>query len=376
MDRRQADTMLAALGQAQGRIAAAMFNIDSHPGLGFLRSGSNRGRTQAAWIGLAPSLDAMWSDFSVLNDLMESARANALGRKVTEFEVATLQRAAAVAARLEAGCASVLAGLNNVNRSWSVCGAAMAPLQDALNRLTALASELGESENVAVLNQRSGALRQALLDDPLTAAPWGVLDESHRAELSRLTTDVASAGAALSAQATMRDSYPARVADLRGKIEAVREEESRTANSYREATEEIAASGLPPAPSTSDGLNARILDLEKYRQAKRWHTLAGEVSVLESSIARARDRAERLREAADGLVMRRDELRERLDSYRTEATLRKVDDNEELAVLHRRAHTLLYTTPCDLPEATRAVFAYQTALTKLIEGQHAREDTR
>jgi hypothetical protein len=63
-----------------------------------------------------------------------------------------------------------------------------------------------------------------------------------------------------------------------------------------------------------------------------------------------------------GLLERRTELRGRLEAYRAKATARGHAEDPELAVLHRVAHGVLFTAPCDLPEATRAVGRYQQAV--------------
>ena len=63
-----------------------------------------------------------------------------------------------------------------------------------------------------------------------------------------------------------------------------------------------------------------------------------------------------------GLLERRTELRGRLEAYRAKATARGHAEDLELAALHRVAHDVLYTAPCDLPEATRAVGRYQQAV--------------
>jgi hypothetical protein len=87
--------------------------------------------------------------------------------------------------------------------------------------------------------------------------------------------------------------------------------------------------------------------------------------MTEASSARALIRAQELASAADGLIARRNELRGRLDAYRSKAASHRLDEHDTLAPLHRTARTLLYTAPCDLHAATKAVYAYQKALTEL-----------
>ena len=75
MSRDAADEILAGLGAAHDRVAAAMFAIDSHPGLGFLRGSVLSGGTAARWRSLQPEIEQLWAHFAVLGDRLERARA-------------------------------------------------------------------------------------------------------------------------------------------------------------------------------------------------------------------------------------------------------------------------------------------------------------
>jgi hypothetical protein len=70
-----------------------------------------------------------------------------------------------------------------------------------------------------------------------------------------------------------------------------------------------------------------------------------------------------------GLLDRRTELRGRLEAYRAKATRLGHAENPALSALHRAAHDVLFTAPCDLPEATRAVGRYQQAVLDLAEAR-------
>ena len=70
-----------------------------------------------------------------------------------------------------------------------------------------------------------------------------------------------------------------------------------------------------------------------------------------------------------GLLDRRTELRGRLEAYRAKATKLGHAEHAGLSALHRAAHDVLFTAPCDLPEATRAVGRYQRAVLDLAEAR-------
>src|SRR5256714_137877 len=59
MSREAVDETLAGLGAAHDRIAAAMFTIDSHPALAYLRGGGLSGLTETRWAALQPEVDRL-----------------------------------------------------------------------------------------------------------------------------------------------------------------------------------------------------------------------------------------------------------------------------------------------------------------------------
>ncbi|MGH3763344.1 MAG: hypothetical protein ACRDTB_37155, partial [Actinophytocola sp.] len=63
-----------------------------------------------------------------------------------------------------------------------------------------------------------------------------------------------------------------------------------------------------------------------------------------------------------GLLDRRAELRGRLEAYRVKAARLGYAEDLALERLHQRTQELLFTAPCDLPAATRALNRYQQAL--------------
>ncbi|HET8641563.1 MAG TPA: serine protease, partial [Pseudonocardiaceae bacterium] len=67
-------------------------------------------------------------------------------------------------------------------------------------------------------------------------------------------------------------------------------------------------------------------------------------------------------EAIRSLLDRRNELRGRLDAYRAKAAGIGHSEDLELERLFGVAHELLWTAPCDLPAATRALARYQQAV--------------
>ncbi|OLT24043.1 hypothetical protein BJF79_45530 [Actinomadura sp. CNU-125] len=62
------------------------------------------------------------------------------------------------------------------------------------------------------------------------------------------------------------------------------------------------------------------------------------------------------------MLERRDELRGRLDAYRVKAARLGLAEDDATAGLYEKARALLWTSPCDLREATVALSEFQRAV--------------
>jgi hypothetical protein len=395
MSREAADQILAGLGAANDRVAAAMFAIDSQPALGFLRSSTLTGATAARWRTLRPEVDLLWAHFTFLGGVLEQARTDRGGRRPDDpqwTELTKLLRDPTIgldaaglpadgsaappvawvrlwdlAQQLEARCASVAGHLSEVDAAWSAVANRLATITEAVDAASALAADLGVAATVKPLRQRLATIHDADLSDPLTTAPAGRLAATADARLRELGVAVAEARQRLGEMTRLRDGYPQRIAALRGLAEEVRVAERAVADAYARAIAKVAQPGLPRAHRGGFVLLPTPAELERLGRDGRWGDLADALTTAERSAYQARDRAGQLREVADGLVARRDELRGRLDAYRAKASAKGLGEHGELTARYDDAHALLFTAPCDLRAATRAVRAYQQTLASLLE---------
>ncbi len=385
-----ADQALEALGSAYERIAAAMFAIDSHPGLAFLKSGVLTGRTLAARRDSQARVDTLWAQFGTLRDLLEQAR-TVRGRRSRpgDEELTELTRllhdpvveldsggmpldgsAAApsewlrldeLAQRMEVWCADVTALLTEVESATSAVDARMAPVASASAELRRLADEFGaEREIAAAAEAQLASLGERALGDPLGAAAGDAVESGVR----RLAADIEAARGRLATMARLRDELPGRVEALRRALDDLAGAEAATVQSYALVRAKIANPGLPPAPETAARLAPRLPSVADG--AGPWARRAVALAGLEAEVVAATRRAVELRAAADGLIDRRGELRGRLDAYRAKAARLGYAEHPDLSAQHQEAKELLYTSPCDLAAATRAVAGYQRALAELI----------
>jgi hypothetical protein len=394
MDRNAIMRTLTTLGATHDRIAAAMFAVDSHPGLAFLRGSGLSGRTAERAATLTPEVRLLWAHFSAVGEVLERARAIRAGhRRLDDADwdalelllaepvialdaaglpvdrssptVARMARADELADGLERRCAELTGHLSEVDSAWSAVAMQWAPVTEAADAAIAQATELGEPDTAKALAARLATARTEDLADPLAAAPGGELRPAARARLAELRTELDAVRRQLSEIAALRDGYPGRVAQLRDLVDELAEAEHRTRDSYAQVQRKIADPRLPPVPAESAVLRARLPRPEQVHSG-RLGKLAEEFAGLEREIRQALARAQELGAGADELIARRDELRGRLDAYRTKAARSGFAEDAGLTDRYQTARELLFTAPCKLAAATRAVYAYQQALNELI----------
>jgi hypothetical protein len=399
ISRNDADAVLAGLGVAHERIAAAMYALDQHPGLGLLRGGTLTGRTADRWRALGPEVDLLWAHFSAFGDILEQARAIRRRHRLDDAEWTELTRllrepvvalghdglpvegtaAAAtslavedLAQQLDKRIAGVLAQLSEVDASWNAVASALARVCEKVDAVVALATQLAAPASADPLRAAVTDIERLDLGDPLVAAPAGRLTDTARARLDALGAAANRTQQELADLIRLRDGYPQRRGALVSLLDDVAAAEQGVAATYQRVTEKIASPGLAAVPAAAAILRARVPALDRLAldaarlTGDRWRQLSDEMSTVESSAARARDRAGELTRIAEGLLARRDELRGRLEAYRAKAAARGLAEHDALSGCYIRAHDLLFTAPCDLRASTRAVHEYQQTLASVL----------
>jgi hypothetical protein len=397
LSREEADRILVGLDAAHDEVAAAMYRVDSHPGLAFLRGGAVSGASAALWADLKPRIDLLWAHFTVFGEVLEQAQAvrDRRGRPgdAELGELALLLRAATIgldanglpsdgtagpAARylavtelvpaLQGSCTAVLAELTAVDAAVRALSEDFERLEHTLAEVREQATALGETDELGneLVVRLARTRTQLLFTDPVGAAPGGVVGPAAQQRLAALGTELTAARDRLAGMAALRDAFDDRFAALNRTIEEVGAAEREAAEAYRSVQGKIHDPRLPALPGGAAGLRATTTELRDLHRGARWTRLGERFGAVERDAAAAADRARRLRDAATGLLARRDELRGRLDAYHAKAGRRGLAEHAGLAARHEEAHRLLYTAPCDLPAATRAVFGYQQLLAEVL----------
>jgi hypothetical protein len=398
-----ADGILAALTAGRDRIASLMYTVDTHPLRERLDAGTYTGATDRFRRDLGGEVNALWARFGTLRDILERATTLRGAGRSAEAELATLLTGPTVgldadglpvdpgsttptasratvadfAGQTESRCGDVLRRLGAVEKSQAALTMEYARATAAVEEVAALAASLGEPGAVQPLRAAAAEIEALDLTDPLGAAPSGAIAGATKTRFDRLAMACATARDGMAAVVAARDGYQARRAALATRIDEVEAAERAVGQAQSLAAEKIAAPGLGPVPAAATVLRGRLKQLDDAVAGAQWRKVAADLSTVESSAGDALKRAGEARAAANGLIARRDELRGRLEAYRAKAVARRLAENQQLAPLFSHAHTVLFTAPCDLRAATRAVHAYQAALANLLgSGESARPSER
>jgi hypothetical protein len=391
MSRDEVDRAIVGLVAAYDRISAAMFEMDAHPALVLLRGGGLRGRTAAVATEVLGAVEVLWSQFAALGAQLDRAKTvraersrpgdgelrlltsllrhpivglSASGMVLDSLAAGTpasWQTVPGLAGDLESVAAEVVRALSEVEAASSRIATQYAQPAAALEKASADATNLGgdalKGSDVDGIARKLADAQAEALQDPIGAS----------GPPPALVSEIEALAARIAGLAALRSAYPERIRSLTTAVEEVAAAEAEARKVYDLAAAKIANAGLPSFPDAVGGLRAHLAQLGQLHREGRWLRLADELSIVERSVARAKERAAHVYEAADGLLERRAELRGRLDAYRARAGRMGLVEHEELAATHRAAQDLLYTSPCDLSAATRAVVAYQRYLNKLTE---------
>jgi hypothetical protein len=398
MDRDEVDRDLVGLTAAYDRISAAMFALDGHAGLAALRGAGLTGDTRHIATEVLARADLLWSHYAALRSHLERAKAiraersrpgddelvaltgllrgpaiglDAAGMALDETSPGPpVQRVALpqLTQNLERGAGETLGLLDEVRAAGDRMAARFVPLTGALAAARAERATLGgEAPGGAELDRVESELTLAHRDAAADPLSTGSTVAALEARLRDLAARVSAVGALLAEVAGVRDGFPARADRLKSTVDELAAAREAAGRAYATVLEKIADPGLPGLPEPATALRAHLDQLRQLHAEARWTRLGTELAAAEQAAAAGLTRLTELRGAADGLMERRDELRGRLEAYRARAGRLGFIEHSGLSAAHEAAQRLLYTQPCDLPAATRAVVAYQRQLNDLSE---------
>ncbi|GAA1709916.1 hypothetical protein GCM10009765_68970 [Fodinicola feengrottensis] len=389
MTREQLDRALKAQTDENARLAGALLEMDTHPGHQLLKDAVLTGVTLTRWTQAKQDMSVLWAQFSVHRRLVEQAQqvrdrrsrptpaevgelSALLTGPVVELDAERMpidRRGATVPAavtdrislpvlleRMIATYRQITQLLTAVDTAWFRIAAQLDPLESQLLASGKLAVSLNANRNrVERIATELTSVREAVLADPLGTS----FDE-----LTRLAGDLAAVRAELQELAAVRDSFQARLDQLASRLADLATAQQVAAQTAALVREKIADPGLSPLPDQATALAERLDDLRASGHTGRWQQLAGTAAELETDLQAAAVAVRTSTNAYNGLMDRRAELRGRLDAYQAKARQVGYAEDLDLTALHRTAHDLLFTAPCDLAAATVAVNRYRQAITE------------
>ncbi|MEV4516723.1 hypothetical protein AB0K00_48200 [Dactylosporangium sp. NPDC049525] len=373
--RTDTDRVIAELAATHDRLAAALYTVDTHPTHALLRGVEPRGATARLCSGV--DVGRLWAGFVAARDVLERLRA--LSGRHRDADAARILAAlvpvdpldglpdlppAAFLADLERRCAETVDALDRIGAARAALTERIIELDTALEAAVAAHHRLGadHTPTTGPLRQRLQQVYGEALHDPLT------VDE---AAWSALRDELATTVRRLSELAALRVALPGRLTRLDMLLDALAAAEQRARQARATAMAKIADAGLPDAADVHDRWRAAVADVVRATDAldlAGWPALDRRIAAVDRDLGAAVTAAEDRVAAATGLLDRREELRGRLEAYRAKAVRLDRVEEPDLIERYRAARDLLWAAPCDLRAATRAVFAYQQALSGAAEG--------
>lgn len=387
LTRQQADTELARLDAERAAISAALVELDSHPGHRLLDAAGLRGETSRRWGAAKSALASLHEQFDAYRQALDRAHELRSRRELGELtellrgesielthDAVPLQRRsltgpsavverigfAALVDRMNTAFTQVTAVVAEADAKWSLIVSRLDAAQEQVRRAKALAGPLRLPETdrslateLTRLDGDVAALREQLASDPLTVPDSAGEQFAGRASaiLDRL-----------SAITAVRDGFVERLAAAKAGLDQLRAAQADATRTRETVLVKIAESALPPVVDRSAVLLAGLDRLAGLGESGSWRQLADELPEFEREAASTIERVLVERDAIGSLLARRDELRGRLGAYQAKAAGIGHSEDRELERLFDAAHELLWTAPCNLAAATRALARYQQAV--------------
>jgi len=387
LTKQEADAELGRLDLQSTNISAALIELDAHPGQRLLDTAALSGETLRRWTSAKATLAGLHQQFQTYRLALDEAHGLRTRRAFDELaqllrgesieltnEALPLQQRsligpstviekvsfAALADRMNTAFTQITALVVEADTIWSTTVQRLDTAQERLTKAQAMADSLNLAEtgqslaaDLDRLRAEAAQLRERLVSDPLS------VPADAGAQLPAMADNLAQRLAAIG---SVRDGFIERVAAIRAELDRLRAAEAELAGVRKAVSVKIAQSALPPVVDRTAGLLPRLERLGKLGESGNWRRLAEELPAFEHEVADTQQAVRAERDAIGGLLGRRNELRGRLDAYRAMAAGIGHSEDRELSQLFDAAQVLLWTAPCDLAAATRALARYQQAV--------------
>ncbi|MFC8421619.1 hypothetical protein ACFUN7_12175 [Streptomyces sp. NPDC057236] len=414
MDRDEVDRALARLGAEHEAIETSLLALQDHAGRRLLEGARLTGITEERWTATEASITLLWTYFDAYTDALRAARNIRARRRWSSREdlveltellrgdavtVAGGAAAAADAPTLHASpgklserysLATLVDRMNELYASsldmvvaadavWSALPARIDLLAAELQRTSRLAHSVGvrpgehpAGDDLERITRTLAKLREQVVSDPL--AYWKRAEGSSAPGGGRPDTTVYDREARaledvrreIDAVLTVRQDAEKRIVRLRDVLSRADRTLAEARTARGEVLAKIAATEVPVVSGPPTVLQEQLSTAAEYRRHAQWHRLS---PLLESLEQKAEDELLRARESLTAVTAPlavRAELRGRLDAYRAKVARHGLAEDPVLVERYEKARRMLWSAPCDLRAADRAVLRYQQAATEVL----------
>ncbi|MFI1090836.1 hypothetical protein [Streptomyces sp. NPDC020917] len=406
MSREDVDRALARLDAEHEAVETSLLALQDHSGRRLLEGAELTGLTKERWAETDAAISALWTHFEAYTAALEDARTlRARRRWPTQTELTRLTEllrgdgvtvtGAAVpdAARSLTGPArlteqlsldELLRRMNGwydqametvaaADSVWSALPARIDLLAAETQRVRSLAHSVGvrpgthpSGDELEHLAGELTALRAQSVSDPLAfwqaQPPPGRPDTARYDQAGRRLEDIRRE---VEAVLHVRDDAEHRLKRLRDVMSRADRTLTEARAARVEVLSKILASDVPAVSGPASALHEQLAGAEEFARTAQWHRLSPLLDSLEGhaddELLRARDSLT----AVTAPLAVRAELRGRLDAYRAKVARLQMAEDPLLIERYDQARRLLWSAPCDLAAAERAVQRYQQAVADL-----------
>ena len=403
MSRDEADRALARLRDERERISTALLELEAHQGYQLLEGAALDGETRRVQSEVRAGIASLWGLFDLygralgaaedvrarhskpgqaeLTELTRLLAGPSIELPVTEVplerrtllsvpsgEKLTLRAAVERMNPLYEEVAQAVAALDTV---WSALLSRLAEVEAERRAARELLDSLGGAEpDLDRLSADLDAVAAVVRGDPMALTRDGRADTG---KLDAIRTGLAEVRRGLEEAERLRDGFADRLRGIAAVLELLRGAEADARAARDEVLAKIASPVLPDLPAMSASLTDRLAAVGRPGRGTAvpgigWSDLAARVADLERAANGALEQARETAGVIRGLLDRREELRGRLEAYRVKAARLGHAEDAELAGIYDQARELLWTSPCDLREATVTLSGYQQAINARAKG--------
>ncbi|MFF6812309.1 hypothetical protein ACFZAG_20815 [Streptomyces sp. NPDC012403] len=430
MDRDEVDRALARLGAEHEAIETSLLALQDHAGRRLLEGARLTGITEERWTATEASITLLWTYFDAYTDALRTARDIRSRRRWSSREdlveltellrgdsvtvaggaaatalAPTLHTApgklseryslAALVDRMNELYATSLDMVVAADAVWSALPARIDLLAAELQRTSRLAHSVGvrpgehpAGDDLERITRTLTKLREQVVSDPL--AYWKRAEGSSAPGGGRPDTTVYDREARaledvrreIDAVLTVRQDAEKRIVRLRDVLSRADRTLAEARTARGEVLAKIAATEVPVVSGPPTVLQEQLSTAAEYRRHAQWHRLS---PLLESLEQKAEDELLRARESLTAVTAPlavRAELRGRLDAYKAKVARHGLAEDPVLVERYEKARRMLWSAPCDLRAADRAVLRYQQAAAEVlgtaprVPGQGVPDDRR